>query len=692
MFSIEKKLNILIAFLLFLVAAITIFINSFYFERSMRDQLVSQQLPLVSEEIVTSIDDEILEPGRGISLVIDSPTLQDWIATGESNAELENIYRMLETIQKTYGVLGANFVSNQTKQYTDLNGSKRDWSYRVSDADTWFTGFRDSGISSNIVVYVNDPTWGYKAFINRRVEHNDKFAGLLSISIDIRDFAKKLSSRTIGEKGNTFVIDENGIIRMHEDTALINKNVADVYPEYKNFLSQIKNSDYFATEYNGETDGKSDIIHILSTKIPSLNFFLITEASENEFMQEAQNATFISIAVSLALTALALLLAFYLIRGIVAPLKQTAKFAQAVSNGELNKKLEIERNDEIGVLADALRTMVIALQQKIQQAEEATIDAKQQMLSSEKARKESELQQERISKILESTYASSQDAGQISIALNTAVHELSNENQAITHGTEEQILQMKKTHEALNLMLNTFQSITNLTDIASDKEVQARSIAQDGEGKVQAVILANANVTENANVMRAAMNELREQTTGISKILATITDIADQTNLLALNAAIEAARAGESGRGFAVVADEVRKLAEKTMLATKDVSFAISKVQEASAENDKNMEKTYDAVNKATELAGEAGEALKSIVALAEENAEQVQTIADSISNLSLDSTNISKSLEAVEHITEQTVSSVESSSNITGQLIVQAENLDAIIANLHETAGTDSK
>ncbi len=687
MFSIEKKLNIFIGSVLLIVAAVTIFINSLFYYDSMRDQLVNQQLPLISKEIVETIDNKVLEAGRAISLIIKSPTLQNWIAEGEPNEDLETIYAMLGSILSTYDVLGANFVSNQTKQYTDLNGTKRDWSYRVSDADTWFASFRDSNVDGNIVVYVNDPKWGYKAFINRRVEHNGKFAGLLSISMDIREFAKELSSRTIGAQGNTFCVEENGTIRFHADTSLINKNIVDVYPQYADILPKMQSSEKYFAEIEGEVNGKSDTIYTLSTHIPSLGFYLITEASENEFMSEVKTATITSVLVSLALTIISLIFAFMFIRSIVNPLKQTAQFAQTVSNGELNEQLKVERNDEIGVLADALRTMVVSLRQKIQQAEEASDLAKEQMLASEAARSESETQQEKIIKILDSILNNSHDAASISLALNNAVQELSLENNNIINGTEEQLVQMKRTSESLSIMVSTFNKIMQLTEDAALKEDQARNIAHEGEVKVQAVIKANENVTESANVMRLAMSELHKQTADINKIVETITDIADQTNLLALNAAIEAARAGESGRGFAVVADEVRKLAEKTMLATGDVTLVIKKINDASMQNDTNMDNTYCAVNTATELAGEAGEALKSIVALAKENVEQVHTIAGEISELSKDSVNISDALKSVEDITEQTVSGVTISSKITQDLMQQAEKLDSVIADLQKTS-----
>jgi methyl-accepting chemotaxis protein len=77
----------------------------------------------------------------------------------------------------------------------------------------------------------------------------------------------------------------------------------------------------------------------------------------------------------------------------------------------------------------------------------------------------------------------------------------------------------------------------------------------------------------------------------IEGILDLIKDIADQTNLLALNAAIEAARAGDAGRGFAAVADEVRRLAERCKAAAGQIAKLVEGAQSQSTETVMALEK-----------------------------------------------------------------------------------------------------
>ena len=680
--SMSKKINLLILALLLVVASSIIAVNTWFYRRDMRSQVLDVQLPLMSNDILANLDRAVMETSRGLGLAVTNPFLQDWIRRGEPNEpDIETVYRILESIVSTYGTLGANFVSQNTRQYTDLLEGKRTI-FSLTPRDTWFEAFRDSNMPVGMTVYVKDPVWGTKAFINRRVDVDGKYAGLVSVSIDLGDFAARLNSMIIGKKGLTFIADPSGTMRFTANQANVNKPLKEAAPDYHAQWSSITARDRYQFTY---TDSRGDARYVMTRKIPVLGWYLCTEASDSELMGKVWESIIFSVILSLVLAALGSLLGFWVVRSMVAPLKQTAAFAEAVSRGDLNRKLEIARQDEIGVLAKALGNMVEALKQKISQAEAEGQKAQAEMARAEHAMRETAQQQTRVSAMLETTLAGAKEAGGISEALGEVSRRLGKEIEHATRGAEEQCGSVRDTSDAVGHMVAMFSEITHGTGETAKSVETAKARAQDGAKRVDEVIEAVKHVSDAAETMKAAMGALEGQASDISRILGTISDIADQTNLLALNAAIEAARAGEAGRGFAVVADEVRKLAEKTMEATKDVETAIGSIQESARKNLESVDNTVGAVENATRLAGDSGQALHSIVALSGENAAQVNRIAQTVSDLARNSSGITQALEGVNAIALRTSDGMRSSQAIVEELIAQATRLDSLILKLKE-------
>jgi methyl-accepting chemotaxis protein len=110
----------------------------------------------------------------------------------------------------------------------------------------------------------------------------------------------------------------------------------------------------------------------------------------------------------------------------------------------------------------------------------------------------------------------------------------------------------------------------------------ARKVIQDNTGVAsQAAGMATAMdgvARRSSQAVEQAVHEMemvKQSSQKITDIIALIDGIAFQTNILALNAAVEAARAGEQGRGFAVVAAEVRSLAGRSATASREIKTLI---------------------------------------------------------------------------------------------------------------------
>jgi len=275
------------------------------------------------------------------------------------------------------------------------------------------------------------------------------------------------------------------------------------------------------------------------------------------------------------------------------------------------------------------------------------------------------------------------EATQVSEELAAAATQLEGLVSKAREGTCAQTDRTGETATAMEEMNATVLEVARHAQDAAMDADEARSRAAEGAEIVTEVVGSINEVAQHAGELKTSMEELDVRSESIGKVLGVIEDIADQTNLLALNAAIEAARAGEAGRGFAVVADEVRKLAEKTMQATNEVHSAITGIQDGARKNVKATEVAVNSVERSTEMAGRSGEALASIVTVAESTADRVRSIATAAEQQSAASEEINHAIMDVTKVCGETDLLMLDASVAIERLSQLAENLSKVIREM---------
>ncbi|BDQ33191.1 methyl-accepting chemotaxis protein [Pseudodesulfovibrio portus] len=370
---------------------------------------------------------------------------------------------------------------------------------------------------------------------------------------------------------------------------------------------------------------------------------------------------------------------------IVRPLNRIRAFAGDVADGNLDAQPEGNFTAELGVVKDAISTMVDKLKAKMFEAAEKQTEAEEAKGYAEEAMNEAKTQEAKASELLSKMQRIAGEAALIAEQVTSAADQLSAQADQVSAGADTQRDRTTQTATAMEEMNATVLEVARNSASSAESAANARTQAQEGSAVVKDAISAIQEVYELTSTLKQSMGQLGGQTTDIGQIMTVIEDIADQTNLLALNAAIEAARAGEAGRGFAVVADEVRKLAEKTMDATKEVGTAIQVIQDAAASNIKSVETAARAVEQATDLANKSGESLESIVTYADDTSGQVQSIATAAEQQSAASEEINQAVDDINRIALETADGMNQSVLAITELARLSGDLRILIDEMNE-------
>ena len=397
--------------------------------------------------------------------------------------------------------------------------------------------------------------------------------------------------------------------------------------------------------------------------------------------------------VVLAIATLIAIIAWKWLKNCMAvPMLFLVQCARRIINGDLSTRSNLNRRDELGQLGRSLDEMTASLQEKIEQAELSSVEAKASAIQVSTALKEAEQREESMKVLLETLDDVANQSHTIADALSQETDKMANTVNGAANGSQEQVGFIQKSADGMLQINEAAISIARYADESSHEAIATLEKAQSSATVVEDSLTAIAHVETVAQRLRVNMKSLGNKADSIGQIMNIISDIADQTILLALNAAIEAARAGDAGRGFAVVADEVRKLAEKTMDATREVGDSIGAIQSDIAHGVNNMEEAVEAVDKSTGLVKESRTALEEILSLAQSNASNIQTIADSSASQSDACQDISGNLDNMVGISTKVSQEMDDTMDNVKSVVEMITKLRGLIANVADATSMTDK
>ncbi|RJG09025.1 methyl-accepting chemotaxis protein [Pseudomonas cavernicola] len=439
-------------------------------------------------------------------------------------------------------------------------------------------------------------------------------------------------------QGAISILSPSGLLAGHSvDAGLLGQSLSKVYPsDAAELLDLQRQGQGHERQVNDHQQVLAPLQPIPDAKpwavlldVPMTTLLAPAMALQKDLDVRNGQGTWLELLLGVAAAIAGLLLVWLTARGVTRPILGVASMLKDIASGEgdLTRRLDYARKDELGELVGWFNRFLDKLQPVIADVKRSVQDARS---------------------------TADQSAA---IASQTS------------SGMQQQYREVDQVATASNEMSATAQDVARSAAQAAEAARGADLATREGLGVIGRTTSVIDALARDMSGAMAQVEGLAASSEQIGSVLEVIRSIAEQTNLLALNAAIEAARAGEAGRGFAVVADEVRNLAKRTQDSVEEIRQVIEGLQMGTRVVVSSMSSSYQQAQGSVEHVEQAVAALRRIGKSVSVITDMNLQIASAAEEQSAVAEEINTNVATIRDVTESLSGQAEESAQVSQAL-----------------------
>ncbi|MBF9014928.1 sensor domain-containing diguanylate cyclase [Oceanispirochaeta sp. M1] len=338
------KSRISIKILIMVITSSFLFSSLFsYFQakQSLRDEILSSSLPLLSENIYSELRHELSVPINVSSSMARDSFLMNWVLDGEN--EIEDIKLYLGNLKSRYGFFSTFFVSSSSRNYYYYDGILKQISPYDSH-DIWYYDFINSQKELDLDVDTDQASNGVlTVFINYRLEDfSGNFLGVVGVGVRLDQLSDLLKQKKTQYDRDIYLVDEEGIIQVHSDLSLIEK--INIFKEegISSVAEQLMETEEFPIDLIYKK--KNDHFLVSSKSIPEIGWHVIVEQNEERGSFFAKRSLFINLLLTAAITVLLIIASYKILKSFeqqMELLASTDSLTNAANRRELEKQFKL---------------------------------------------------------------------------------------------------------------------------------------------------------------------------------------------------------------------------------------------------------------------------------------------------------------------------------------------------------------